>query len=268
MKSSSPIRLGFIVSTGRTGTMALAHYFNQYEGVIAHHEPIGSYRLNVLSNLARDGRISNGMLASAIRALRSRRLGQSNFDAYIESNPWMHGCVQALDVAFPAPEYEVFLIHVSRHPVDYLISAINNGSTTGKKLFASKHIPYWSHRSRVKECGSREYSPSDPRLKLLWQWNSINEHLQLAGELMGARYIHLRFEDLIASGGRLSELTQWMGIAAHPKQTQPATGFSRMNASRTGRMEGYENWDIKLKSKLHEICLETATKLGYRLPPR
>ena len=56
-----------ILSTGRTGTKALAHFFNtSYDNVTALHEPAPSRHLRLLSNRA----MARGMTpAGAVRAL-------------------------------------------------------------------------------------------------------------------------------------------------------------------------------------------------------
>src|SRR4051812_12823408 len=81
-----------ILSTGRTGTKALAHFFNTtYHNVTPLHEPRPSRHLRLLSNRA----MAKGMTAeAAVRSLtkaRSALLASLTRPIYIESNWYVYG---------------------------------------------------------------------------------------------------------------------------------------------------------------------------------
>ena len=66
-------KVAIIVSTGRTATKAIAHYFDTcYENVCARHEPFPSHHLRFASNLYLTGRISRSSLRSLL--ISSRKL--------------------------------------------------------------------------------------------------------------------------------------------------------------------------------------------------
>lgn len=252
----------FIVSTGRTGTMALAKHYDRMENIVAAHEPAGSYYFNVLSNLYRAGWINHWHVASGL-SLRRRKLESGpEPSVYIESNPWLHGCVSALDQAFPAPIFDTRLIHVTRHPASYLTSAINNGSATALKRLASQLVPFWVMRPRPRHraCFVAPRYPHHERL--LWQWAEINRHLLEVGEMLGSRYYRVRFEDLFGETTALEKLSKWIGVNA-VREAGFGEDLPKWNASTQTNLGPYNTWPAELKNTLDAHCSPLFQTLGY-----
>src|SRR5215213_2768484 len=130
-----------ILSTGRTGTKALALYFNtSYDNVTALHEPRPSRHLRLLSNRA----MAKGMTADdAVRTLskaRSSLLASLTRPIYLESNWYIYAFLDALRPVF-GPRTQV--LHVVRDPRTYVPSMLNYGTYKGLKAIATKLLPYW-----------------------------------------------------------------------------------------------------------------------------
>ena len=102
-----------VVSTGRTATKAIAHYFDTcYESVCARHEPFPSRPLRFASNLYLSGRISRSSLRSIMVLCRRHTLAGIAAPVYMETNMFTHGCLDVLDEVLG----DVRVCHIVRHP--------------------------------------------------------------------------------------------------------------------------------------------------------
>ena len=87
-----------LVSTGRTGTRALAEYWNSaYPDVTALHEPVPSRSLRRLSNRYLCKKVDLDTLTREFTRSRRRLLASIDTPVYVESNPFLHGCLDAFD---------------------------------------------------------------------------------------------------------------------------------------------------------------------------
>ena len=76
-----------VLSTGRTGTQALAHYFNTcYDNVTALHEPKPTRQFRVMSNMAIAGKLPRERAVKNLVRFRRRLVEKITRPIYIESN--------------------------------------------------------------------------------------------------------------------------------------------------------------------------------------
>lgn len=255
----------FVVSTGRTGTQAIARHFQQsYLNVTALHEPAPSRPLRVLSNLYLCRRVGVHSLARAVRLLRRSLLARASTDLYLESNPFLHGCLDVLDGIFP----NVHILHIVRHPLTYIPSHINHGAFAGAKGLAARYVPYWM-LNPVQYEGTRraDWNLLLPEEKLAWRWTTINSVLNGGGQLYGERYRRIRYEDLFdGEGTAFSGLEDWLKLErrapvhlrTHQQQVE------RTNQSRRQLCVRAELWDPALRRRVLERCRGLMTQYGYR----
>ena len=94
-------KIAVILSTGWTGTMALAHYFDaSYDQVKALHEPKPSRRLRLASNRYLYGQLSKSNLAQQLIRSQRRLFRDISEPFYIESNGFLHGFLDVFDDVF------------------------------------------------------------------------------------------------------------------------------------------------------------------------
>src|SRR6266850_272014 len=98
-----------IVSSGRTGTKAIAQHLSRcYPGVWARHEPAPSWRLRMGTTRALCGRASSEELRALLVKLRRGLVNGVGENVYVESNPYLAGFVGVLGEVFE----EVRVVHV------------------------------------------------------------------------------------------------------------------------------------------------------------
>ena len=125
----------FIVSSGRTGTKAIAQHLSRcYPNVWAAHEPSPSWRLRMATTRALCGKASREELRSMLVRLRGDLVGRAAQRIYVESNPYLSGFVEVLGEVFE----DARVVHVVRDPRTYVRSGVNFGAFSGLKKLAAE----------------------------------------------------------------------------------------------------------------------------------
>src|SRR3954452_8876892 len=87
----------FIVSSGRTGTKAIAQHLSRcYPQVWAEHEPAPSWRLRMGTSRALCGKVTRDELKEMLVRLRRGLVERADRAVYIESNPYLSGFIEVL----------------------------------------------------------------------------------------------------------------------------------------------------------------------------
>jgi hypothetical protein len=253
----------FVVSSGRTGTQALAHHMDRCcQGVCALHEPPPSWRLRRASIKALSGHIKKDELRATLIDLRRGLVSRLDRPIYIESNGLLQGFLEVLPEVFDRPK----VVHVVRDPRTYVRSAINFGAMSGLKWMAASFWPYWfpkpEHFTPKRRPGWWEMSPPE---RLAWVWMIINTQLNRGEQLFGEDYLRIKFEDLFAKDGSgFERLTDWIGLPRSPG-LRDAANKENVNASHKERLPKFDQWDPALKTALLRHCGELMRLYGYGL---
>src|SRR5439155_26640942 len=106
-----------VLSTGRTGTQALAHYFNAaYDDVTALHEPKPTRHFRVMSNRAVAGKLSKETAVRAVVRSRRRLIEKITRPVYLESNWYLYGSLESLKDVVCKP----LILHVAPAPRPFI----------------------------------------------------------------------------------------------------------------------------------------------------
>src|SRR5436305_6566636 len=101
----------FIVSSGRTGTKAIAQHLSRcYPQVWAAHEPAPSWRLRMGTTRALCGRTHRDELKAMLAKLRRGMVQRVQQAIYVESNPYLSGFIEVLGEVFDGAS----VVHVVR----------------------------------------------------------------------------------------------------------------------------------------------------------
>ncbi len=196
----------FILSTGRTGTQFFKDYFNGTSGkVFCTHEPAPSRRFKFLSNLYLNDKIGSKLIVWTYLHSRKRLFKKNKGLTYIESSNFMFGCIPALNTHFD----QIRIIHIVRHPVDYVKSHLNHGFWKGHKKFFARYIPYWLERLEVSQS-------SNPIEVLSTRWDYVNRQIQTysdSNKYHRAKFEELFSDDLQRSSSELNRIRQFCGLA-------------------------------------------------------
>lgn len=246
-----------VLSTGRTGTQALARYLAaEFPGeVTALHEPFPSRILRVVSNLALAGRCSVHARRAALRLARDARLARCPTPRYVETNPFLFGFLDVMAGVYP----DLAVVHVVRHPEAYVRSHLEFGAFTPAKLAVPffqtlpDHDP--AHRGPT-------WAEMEPTERLAYRWWRINRELDRGAALLGPRYRRVRFEDLFTPAG--------LGEVLAPLELPVTEGLlararAPINTSRArGRGPACE-WTPARRARLAAWCADLAGGYGYEL---
>jgi hypothetical protein len=256
-------RVVFVVSSGRTGTTALAQHLERcFSQVRAMHEPSPSWRLRRASAKALCGRMTRDQLVVLLASSRRKLLASIDRPIYVESNPYLGGFIEAFGDVFDAPR----IVHVVRDPRTFIRSSMNFGTFRGVKQLAQGLIPYWLPKPEhcAGPCVKRWGDMAEPE-RLAWYWELINRELNRGQELYGPNYLRVRFEDLFArDGSGLHRLTDWIGLPRN-EELAAASNSENVNASGKGRFPKWDEWDAQLKEQVLGHCRKLMVLYGYDL---
>ena len=255
-----------VLSTGRTGTQALAHYFNTaYDDVTALHEPKPTRHFRVMSNRAVAGKLSKDAAVRALVRSRRRLVEKITRPIYVESNWYLYGFLDALKEVFGRPK----ILHVVRDPRTFIPSYVNYGTFSGLKKVAAEFLPYWYLKPEQYEKSppKRWGQMSEPE-RLAFHWRVVNREIDRGAALYGGDYLRLRYEDIFpresdAVPPGLSRLLDWMGLPANEKLLELMRD-KKMNASRNRGFPKWEQWDEPTRSAVLAMCGEQMERYGYR----
>ncbi len=251
----------FILSTGRTGTTALAHHLDGFGGKVkAVHEPKPSRNLRIASNRALCGKLTSEQLVTLYKESRKALFAQTGEPVYIESNPFLHGFIDVLDQLVPTPK----ILHVVRDPRTYVTSYLNFGGISGKKSLATRFIPFWMLKPEKyePESGLNWRAMTDVE-KLAWRWDRINRVLDCGAELYGERYRRVKYEDIFSDlPAGLSEIMNFAGLETKPENFN--IDQAPINASVDKRKEGWAEWSGEDRRQLTDICADSMARYGYK----
>ena len=251
----------FIVSSGRTGTKAIAQHLSHcYPEVWARHEPSPSWRLRMGTTRELCGRITREELVGRLVKLRRGLVAGVGESVYVESNPYLAGFVGVLGEVFE----EVRVVHVVRDARTYVRSGVNFGAFRGLKKLAAEWWPdWWPKPERCKSEFGFKWGEMDSIERLAWFWKLVNEKLNEGEGIYGARYLRITFEELFAGDGEgLLRLTDWMGLKRSSGIAEEARR-ERVNASRREVLPEWEKWCGGDQAKVMRHCEGLMRMYGY-----
>jgi hypothetical protein len=251
----------FVVSTGRTATKAIAHYFSSaYDHSAAFHEPFPSRVLRVASNLHLCGRIGRKSIGTILAFCRRRLLEGAHCDIYLEANPFLHGCLDVFDDVFG----RVKVVHIVRHPGDYITSYVNFGVFRGVKGFATNYFPYWMIKpDQYEDVPKKRWREMGEHEKIAWRWRSINTVLDRGEQLFPYRYMRIKFEELFANDASgLGQIAEWLGLPSEPIRSLESIK-RKIHASHNRGFSQWRNWDPEIRGLVQGHCQPLMDKYGY-----
>jgi len=251
----------FIVSTGRTGTAAIASYLNQgFMGVQAFHEPKPSLHLRLASNAFQAGRLSDRSMIALLAWTRRRLCARVRGPVYVEANPYLYGFVEFLPRVFSRPRF----VHIIRDPRTFVRSVINFGSFRGVKRIVGAWLPYWLLNPEQVEPSVLSRATHLTHIeRSAWRWRFFNERLERAGRLYGDDYLCVRFEDLFCpDGSGIRQLAAWIGVSEIPGQLHNLL-TRKVNESTGNEIETWDSWSEADKQCVLTHCRELMARYGY-----
>ncbi len=242
----------FVLSTGRTGTMALTATLGASPSIDAQHEP--EPRLIAASYLAWTGAEDATFWEEAVAVARDRLVfaAHKRGKLYFEASNRMTFLAPALAAVYPRSRF----LHVVRKPEDFVRSAVKRGYYLGHP---------WDHaRPRPKdEPGWDDWSAER---RAAWLWETTNRFgLELRETLGPGRVDVVRAEDLFAGDvDRVRRVFDFLDVAPIPDRTIARSLERPLNAQKGEMPWGRPpQWTDEDKADALDPLQPLADALGY-----
>ncbi len=251
----------FVVSTGRTGTKAIARYLSDcFEDVTALHEPKPSRQLRMASTARLAGRKSKEQLSSLLASSRRTIVGDLSTGTYVESNPFLYGFVDVLPEVFSQPH----LLHVVRDPRTMIRSALNFRSQRGIKWVLSSFWPNWIIKPELIDANpTRTWNQMSHVERIAWYWATINRHIQQSAAETELPTRREKFEDLFQTDGTgIRQLADWLKLKERPGKLDTMLQ-KKVNASQSQEIDLWQDWSQENRDFVYQHCGELMSEYGY-----
>lgn len=208
-------KIDFILSTGRTGTVAISKVLNTAEKTTCLHEPRNTRRFKVLGNYYFNKNIPDWAEKYFLSA-KANDWNSIKGNHHIEVNPMLWHWTNIITTQYP----DAKIIHMVRNARTWLLSIINHYVTI-KGYLRLNAIPYWEPHISIS--GNTKFT-SDPILnnkieKWLLIWELKNKFIE--ENCNPENYMLLRFEDVFTNNKTLrtktlSEISTFLNITINP----------------------------------------------------
>ena len=254
----------FILSTGRSGSKFITHLLNYSSNITAYHEPRPT--LLYFSNFAYHNQNEIKILANMINGARMELVMEVFIKdkIYVESNQCLTFFAPVIANLFKKSK----LIHLIRHPGDFVRSAVRKGWHKNDSIWES---------GRVKKADENRWAGMDQIERLSWLWNTTNTYIEdFKKKINHQRSQTIKFEELVENTQTIKKLLKFTGgekikkekitemqtkkfneLEIHPDE--PPTMKKMINFPQ------YNNWDDKMKYKLKVNVEKLALSYDYLL---
>ena len=257
-----PEIIAFVLSTGRTGTKALAEGLAG-DGVFSPHQPPYSRLLTIASNYYLHGWLPESSLRWLVNKVRLPQILASDCRYYVQVFSLDHLPAKIICEQYP----DVRIVHIVRDPRTFVPSYLNWMHTRFKSYVANKCVPGW-HPSgyHVGEMSWQEWGRMGEFERVCWQWSYKNRKLEhlFSGS---AHYLRIRFEDLFLGGECQSvfkSMISFMGIPYHARYASICQ--QKKNISRQVHCPRWDEWQPERQRQLLNFCGTQMVQYGYDVP--
>jgi hypothetical protein len=245
----------FILSSGRTGTLFLAHRLAaRFPHLVCAHEPSPSRLELLLANFRNRYGAGHALLQRLFVTVRKRRLAQlTPGQAYLEINPLLCPLTDLVARIHP-----LHVIHLIRDPISWATSIVHFKAAGWRKLVIdytplAKPYPY-PYPSGWQKLGEFE--------RALWRWRYCNENI-LRLQSACQHYVRIRYEDLFTEN--LDQQAEALGLLLDGLDLDSHGDLAwlqaqqRINASR----QDTALVPATSSSHVHSICGDLMSQFGY-----
>ncbi|MCA9367237.1 hypothetical protein KC887_03170 [Candidatus Kaiserbacteria bacterium] len=258
----TPFRLpdastAFIISTGRTGTHAIASHLNRLQSVLAVHEPQPNLYKTGLDYAS--GRISQEAARETIEAARriaALHITIRRASIYIESNNRLFSLIPILRESFPGSKF----IHLVRDGRDVVRSGMDRGWYQKNDIFPDRLTACDIANDPWRD----EWENFTPFEKSSWLWQTVDDFIYK--DTVGQADSHcVRFEEVF---DRQRNYPGLYSIAAFLELQTLLTfpldePIAQTNTNRGTHFPRWNTWDEETIEKFNRIAGKSLIRYGY-----
>lgn len=260
MKGSVSNRIkGFVLSTGRTGTVTLTSILNTDPNIQAMHEPKPSRIYHIMSDLYLRNKLHREVLAGIYFRSRKRMLCSNNY--YIEINPFMWGMGSVFCYVMNNPS----ILHVVRDIRTYIVS-IMNFKAHGWHRYLIDFIPFWETNVSKIILGIDNWDSLSSEEKISWRWVLMNQTIGET-EKLTRNYMRIRFEDLFCENEAvqkdiLDRISSFFHMKIDKKEIRTLLA-RKLNSSTKRSIYSFESINIQRQESILKIAAPLRKRYGY-----
>ena len=252
----------FIIGAHRTGTKALAGFFDEcFDNVKGVHQYDTLRFVNVFSNMYLSKKLPQSLFHLFLRQLWLRKIDQETSPYYVESNGFNYIAADYAKTHYP----KVKIIHAIRDPRGFVTSYYNWVGGKTSSGFAKKIVPYWNiSGAELGHFTNEEWKKMDTFQRFAYYWNLKNETIEERYAKDSENYFLLKFEDLISTEKRpalLKNLLEYLELPYHEDLTLYFD--KKQNQSKGKLLEKWNKWSPEQSQQLYDICHVLMDKYGY-----
>jgi hypothetical protein len=241
----------FCLSSGRCGTMTLAHALNTACNARVHHHP--QPFLVPETKAAWEDRIDRREVFLQGRSQVIRRAWR---EGLVFGELDMNMTPFAVDIAELIPTAR-FLV-LARNPWDFVRSGMRRGYYLGHPWDVGRLTP-----SPGSPIASR-WDGLAPFEKVCWLWGETYRRIDEFVERIGPdRCLRIRFEDLLGEAEAYRPIFEFLGLSGFDGQAVGDVRRRKLNEQTGGEFPRPRDWSTRQKDTLWQYCCQQAASWGY-----
>lgn len=251
---------GFVLSTGRTGTVSMASLLNSAEKIYSVHEPKPSRRYVFYSRFYFEGRLNRSFILNSYLKNRGTLLNNLEESRYIEVNPffWSAGHIFK-------NKANLKILHIVRDIEAYIKSRLNFGAS-GFYKYIIDYVPFYQlNVSKLLMEKKIDWSNLSKAERETWIWYYMNRKIEENREIH--QYLRIRFEDLFLSSNEiksknLKDISDFFGIDLDIDMCLDLLG-KKQNPSNNRKIDKFGDLKKDIKDNVYNISEPMRKRYGY-----
>jgi len=250
----------FSINTGRCGTHWITnvintHYSDKYkanhEGLSANYLPNIYYRIdNPYAQL------NKPEIRTHINNIR-KILNTTN---YIEPGYTSYSMLPVF-IEQLSDQNEIKMIHIIRHPVDWVVSALTQGFYNSENIIQKTTLLNPQHNLIYADKYRSKWNDFIPAEKLAWHWLELNTYAEELKEKYSVEWLTIRMEDLFKDSYTLTSLLSFLGLPNSPEVSK----LTNKTIAGRDRVCSQKQREVDLSTILFPEILDLIDKYNYNI---
>ncbi|MAM27948.1 MAG: hypothetical protein CMC13_02905 [Flavobacteriaceae bacterium] len=253
----------FVLNTGRSGSAFINNLLQNIPDIKSYHE--ASPTLFLQSNYAYHHQDKIEVLQKMFEVARIELILEASIKNrfYVESNQCLVFFARQIKSLFPKAKF----IHLTRHPGDFITSAIKKGWHKNDSVWESGRIKMkdaeaWAKMSQIERLG--------------WVWEKTHSYIEDFKSLHTRDFMTIKLEDLTKKPEYIDILLEFIGsenkldakqmdTILHRKINEVKISNEPKNMHKLATYPAYDNWHSSDKNVMKKFVSKSAELYSYIL---